>query len=167
MRWLFRALGNMLLRAAGEPGRGVGEGPTGAAGSVGLEDREELIEALREHGGFRRHEVHSVGPPVSVDGLGWDADHLEYAEGLLQTEVDLRSLRRCDCGCVIAFGNSILGLCGVCGATLCARDGCSAGHGECCGALLCMRHAVRFRGHTFCSRHRGLLYWRAFWGVLG
>ncbi len=129
-------------------------------------NKEQLLDPVRREGGQRTRIVHVIGPRASSDGIGWDEEQIGYMEdGLVQTRVQYRQARRCDCGAVLAYDNSILGTCIVCGRVVCKQEGCAA-RCERCGALVCARHAVRINKHMFCGPHRLYGWWLRFWGML-
>ena len=128
--------------------------------------RDDDAAAVHERGGTRTRNVHVIGPPASSDGVGFDQEEVEYMTGeMVQTKVKYDGFRRCDCGAVLGFGNSVLGTCAVCLRLVCKQEGCSA-RCERCGALVCARHAACLKKHTFCSRHRAYGLWLMFWGCL-
>ena len=129
---------------------GQADAPEPAAGGAGLR-------------GGRTVERHRFGPPASSNGLGWDTERLVYLDGSTQTVVEETVVRRCDCGVFLSYGNLAKGLCAVCGRVVCSEC-----HATCerCGALCCGTHAVRYGNHTLCSRHRWVLYWLLFWGLI-
>lgn len=131
-----------------------------------MADKDELLEPFQEGTGHRQREVHVIGPTASSDGIGWDQELVEYMDDQrVQTSVTYRQARRCDCGAVLAYDNSVLGTCRACSRVVCKQEGCAA-RCERCGVLVCARHAVRIREHTFCPRHRFYGLWLCFWGLL-
>jgi hypothetical protein len=128
--------------------------------------KDELLEPFREGTGHRMREVHVIGPPASSDGIGWDLEQVDYMEDQrVQTSVKYRQARRCDCGALLDYKNSVLGTCSLCSRVVCKQEGCSA-RCERCGVLVCARHVVRIHKHNFCTRHKLYGLWLCFWGLL-
>jgi hypothetical protein len=57
-----------------------------------------------------------------------------------------------------------LGKCQVCGRMLCSSEGCAQRCAR-CRAYICGMHAVRIGEQIFCTRCRGKVLWRRFWGL--
>jgi len=128
--------------------------------------KDELLEPLREGTGTLRREVHVIGPRASSDGVGWDKERVEYVDGKkVTTTVEYSQSRRCDCGAVLAYGNTVLGTCSVCSRIVCKAEKCAA-RCDRCGALVCTSHCVHIGEHSFCTRHRAYGLWMRFWGML-
>ena len=129
-------------------------------------DREETLSTLRNAEGFRRRTVHVIGPRVSSDAIGYEDEQVQYVDDdNVQTEINYKVSRRCECGALVTHDNWMLGACNICGRALCGAKGCGE-RCEKCGDLVCRRHTVRFGKHTFCSRHRWYGWWLMFWGCL-
>jgi hypothetical protein len=163
MGWLFYRITEMLRRVAGlVTARNVSRRRQEDL-YASSRDREDDAAAVRQRGGTRTRNVQVIGPPASSDGVGFDQEEVVYMSGdMVHTRVKYDGFRRCDCGAVLGFGNSVLGTCAVCGRVTCKQQGCSA-RCERCGALVCRRHAFTLGAHTFCPRHRinglGLRLW--------
>ena len=132
----------------------------------GALDRENALDGVRVRGGTRTREIYVIGPRASSDGIGWDDDRIEYVDERNVARIrHFKGMRLCDCGAVLAFGNTLLGTCLLCGRCVCSREGCSARCSR-CGALVCQRHAAKFGERVFCLRHSWLGWWLRFWGCL-
>jgi len=165
--WLLRAIGLLVRRLTGS-GREV------EARAQELEElrraqeaREEEVARLRNAGGFRQETIHVIGPPASTNGRAYVEDHLGYVDGTdnpVQTTVDYREVRLCDCGAILGRENPALGTCRVCARVLCSKEGC-AKRCERCGSMVCVRHAVKLGEKTFCWHCRWHGRWLRWWGV--
>jgi len=126
--------------------------------------KDELVEGVRHAGGFRRRVIHEIGDRVSSDGVAWDEETLAFVDDdAVENEVVHREARRCNCGCLLGYGNNIVGLCQACAVTLCKE---CVRRCERCGVVVCARHTVRTGEHTFCVHHRLHAWWLLFWGCL-
>lgn len=168
MRWLLgvvRILGSLISRA-------TGRGREREAQEREIEEirraeqaRDAEVARLRNAGGFRQETIHVIGPPASSDGRAYFEDHSSYVdENQVQTSVDYREVRRCDCGAILGRENPALGTCRVCARVLCSKEGC-ARRCERCGSMVCVRHAVKLGEKTFCWRCRWHGRWLKWWGV--
>ena len=164
MRWLLDAIARLVRHALGLPEAGAGFDAVLDGGEQDpLADERAIREAsLLALGGERRIVRQRVGPPVSADGIGGQQEVIIYAHGLVPTRLEVHELRRCPCGTVLTGQVFVLGICSVCGVPVCSSPGCAARCCE-CGATLCRRHAVQARGRMYCTGHRLLGYWSAFW----
>jgi hypothetical protein len=166
-------MGRLLRIIASWVHRATGRGRDREARARELEElhraenaRAEEVARLRNAGGFRKETIHVVGPPTSTDGRAYVEDHLEYFdENAVQTSVDYREVRQCDCGALLGRENPILGMCRVCARVLCSKEGC-AHRCERCGSMVCTRHIVKWGARVFCSNCRLRVYWLSFWGLL-
>lgn len=132
----------------------------------GAADKDEELTRVRELGGKRVRTVYVIGSEASMDGVSHDTEVIDYwSDEHVQTKVNYHEIRRCDCGALMAGDNLALGTCSVCLSVICHAEGCSA-RCERCGDLVCKRHSIRLKEHTFCSHHRMSGYWLAFWGLL-
>ena len=175
---LLRAILRALSRRGEPPESQSGNARGGEASRRRQEDvyssasvKDELNRQLRENSGYRKRTVHEIGDFVSSDGIAWDEEQAGYFDGDVQTEIVHRQARRCSCGEVLGYGNTnIIGICVMCGRTVCTR--CSGlddepkapPHCEYCSALTCRIHTLRYRGRTYCVRHRLYAWWLIFWG---
>jgi len=163
MRWLIAAIIELIHWATGRRrgGNGFRQGRGLDAGAL---ERENALDGVRTHGGHRVREVYVLGPRASHDGIGLDDDRIQFMdENAVQWDVRFREIRSCDCGALIGFGNSLLGVC-RCGRTVCQQKGC--GHRcQWCGSLACSTHSVRSGERCFCLRHSWCLLWLRFWGA--
>ena len=164
MRLLLRTLDRLADRLADQRDTdGFAANAANAEAESLQEEERRRAEALEEHGGFRSVERHRIGEPLVDGGIGWQTEETHYADGLTQTVVQERSVRRCACNTLLSYGVSAAGLCSQCGAAVCEK---CEGRCERCGDVVCPRHALRFREHAFCLRHRWRLYWLLWWRAL-
>jgi len=128
------------------------------------DELDGMLSELRTSGGYRKQELHEIGPVATTDGTTWQDEHIHYDDIVngIENEIDIKRSRRCSCGEVLGYKNNVLGTCMVCGSILCSTDGC-AHRCEYCGNIVCTRHAKKYGEHTFCTRHRFIAWWRLFW----
>ena len=166
MRWLIAAIVELVRWLSGRHVRG--RAPLGRRRGLpaAAEQRDDMLDGVRTHGGHRVREVYVLGPRASRDEIGLDDDRIQFMdENAVQWDVRFREIRSCDCGALVGFGTSLLGACQRCHRTLCTRDGC-AHRCEYCGAVVCSRHRVSFGNRTFCSMHAWYGAWLRFWGCV-
>ena len=165
MDWLLRSLGALGRWVVGRVGARRAGRLRAERLYDGAAEREEFLAHARQHGGTYERTIHVVAPRASMDGVAFEEEEIGYDEGDVETKVVVHAWRRCDCGAAIGKTGHLLGTCTICGRVVCTAPGCAA-RCERCGAVTCRRHSVTHSGRTFCTRHRWLAWWLAYWGAL-